>query len=206
MAGTAWTPSRQRTFPPERTNCRCFRARRCSGRLHFSNEHSKLRAGRLKVVPMGVQRSAAFHWATVAARRECDRRCRVLRQRRLTRKSTRTREAAVYRFHKGLLVITVWCSVALGSILSISFAATPAQYNPHLGLNKQDQDALAKHELTVRNRPTNVRRRPRAAPAPEGGPSHVCRNSVGRAITHLVNPTVKSGSGQTSLRLSQELL
>ena len=48
-------------------------------------------------------------------------------------------------------MITVWCSVALGSILSISFAATPAPYNPHLGLNKQDQDALAKHELTVQN-------------------------------------------------------
>jgi hypothetical protein len=48
-------------------------------------------------------------------------------------------------------VITIWCSVALGSVLSISLAATPAQYNPHLGLDKQDQDALAKHELTVQN-------------------------------------------------------
>ena len=45
----------------------------------------------------------------------------------------------------------IWYSVALGSVLSLSIAVTPAQYNPHLGLNKQDQDALAKHHLTVQN-------------------------------------------------------
>jgi hypothetical protein len=50
---------------------------------------------------------------------------------------------------KGMLVITIWCSVALGSVLSISLAGTQAQYNPHLGLNIPDQDALATHQLTV---------------------------------------------------------
>jgi hypothetical protein len=48
-------------------------------------------------------------------------------------------------------VVSIWYSVALGSILSISLAVTPAQYNPHLGLNRQDQDALARHPLTVQN-------------------------------------------------------
>ena len=48
-------------------------------------------------------------------------------------------------------MIPIWYSVALGSVLSISLAGPPAQYNPHLGLNKQDQDALAKHHLTVQN-------------------------------------------------------
>jgi hypothetical protein len=50
-------------------------------------------------------------------------------------------------------VITIWHSVALGSILSVSVsvAATLPQYNPHLGLNEQDQAALAQHRLTVEN-------------------------------------------------------
>jgi len=56
------------------------------------------------------------------------------------------------RLHcKGILVIPIWYSIALGSVLAISTADTPAQYNPHLGLNKQDQDALAGHRLTVQN-------------------------------------------------------
>ena len=48
-------------------------------------------------------------------------------------------------------MLTVWYSIALGSVLSLSLAGTLPQYNPHLGLNVQDQDALAKHHLTVQN-------------------------------------------------------
>ena len=48
-------------------------------------------------------------------------------------------------------MIPIWFSVAFGIVLSISIAGTPAPYNPHLGLNKQDQDALAEHHLTVQN-------------------------------------------------------
>ena len=48
-------------------------------------------------------------------------------------------------------MITIWSSVALGSVLSLSVAGTSAQYLPHLGLSIQEQDALAKHRLTVEN-------------------------------------------------------
>ena len=48
-------------------------------------------------------------------------------------------------------MIPIWYSVALGSVLALSIAGTSAQYNPHLGLNTQDQDALAEHHLTVQN-------------------------------------------------------
>ena len=48
-------------------------------------------------------------------------------------------------------MLTIWHSVALGSVLSLSIAGSPAQYSPHLGLNIHDQEALAKHHLTVQN-------------------------------------------------------
>lgn len=46
-------------------------------------------------------------------------------------------------------MVPIWSSVALGSVFSTSIAAASSQYNPHLGLNKQDQDALATHRLTI---------------------------------------------------------
>ena len=48
-------------------------------------------------------------------------------------------------------MIKAWYSVALGSVLSISFAGASPQYLPHLGLDVQDQDALAHHRLTADN-------------------------------------------------------